>query len=158
MATTTKITVSDARIAIDSTFNSFMDGQDIDTASLEVIGYAVANEIQIRDYLMGVALLNDKQGLDYLNVLVVGVHDDFRHAFYSILTASHYALGDTALATIALEESLSRKPEYALSLLLKRVIGTDWAPRSFSAMALELHPMVIKNLDEIADKEIPDLI
>jgi hypothetical protein len=44
VTTATKPTVKEAKQVIDNNYQRFMDGQYIDPLSLDIIGYAVANE------------------------------------------------------------------------------------------------------------------
>ena len=84
MATTTKPTVRQGKLAIDEAFSRYMDGQHIDPLALDVIGYSVANELQLRDYLLGYALESGdiKNAIGFVNHLISrGLHDRFQYCF-----------------------------------------------------------------------------
>lgn len=157
MTTTTKPTVRQGKLAIDEAFSRYMDGQHIDPLALDVIGYAVANELQLRDYLLAYYMetgdLNTAVG--FVNHLIEqGIHEHNRNAFYTILSALHFTNSDRDLATLALDEALKLDSNYALAKLLARVYGAGWSPVSFKAMAQELHPKVLAEIETIADRVI----
>jgi len=134
-----------------------MDGKVIDPIDLDVIGYAVANEVQLRDYLLGYSLeAGDlRNALGYVNHLIEqGISENNRHAFYTVLCALHLQNDDRELATLALDEAKALKPSYALTLLLNRVIGAGWPTPAFRAMTYELHPKVLVQIEEIAEQVI----
>ena len=134
-----------------------MDGKVIDPLDLDVIGYAVANEIQLRDYLLGYALeAGDlRNAIGYVNHLMeLGIHEHNRHAFYTVLCALHLQNDDRELATLALDEAKALEPSYSLTILLNRVIGAGWPTPAFRAMTHELHPKVLIQIDEIAEQVI----
>lgn len=134
-----------------------MDGKVIDPLDLDVIGYAVANDVQLRDYLLGYALEagDIKTAIGYINHLMEqGIHEHNRHAFYTVLCALHLQNDDRDMATLALDEAKALEPNYALTLLLNRVLVAGWATPAFRAMTHELHPLVLQNLVNDADKVI----
>lgn len=157
MTTATKPTVKEAKLVIDNNYQRFMDGQFISPVSLDIIGYAVANELQLRDYLLGYALESGdiKTAIGYVNCLIEqGIHEHHRHAFYTILSALHLQNDDRALAQLALDEAKALEPSYALANLLARVIGAGWPTPAFRAMTQELHPKVLAEIETIADRVI----
>ncbi len=157
METTTKPTVRQGKLAIDEAFNRYMDGKVIDPLALDVIGYAVANDVQLRDYLLGYSLeCGDlKNAIGYINHLMeLGISENNRHAFYTVLATLHLQNDDRELAQLALDEAIALKPNYSLTTLLLRVIGSGWPTPAFRAMTYELHPKVLENLINDADKVI----
>ena len=157
MTTATKPTVKEAKQVIDYNYQRFMDGQYIDPLALDIIGYSVANELQLRDYLLGYSIENGDNTLatKYVSHLIEqGVSEQYRHAFYSVLSALHYMNDDRDLAHLALSESLALKPNYSLSNLLTRVYGAGWPTPAFLAMTHELHPKVLAEIEKIADNTI----
>jgi hypothetical protein len=156
MTTTVKPTFTEAMSVIDNNYSRYMDGLYIDPLALDIIAYSVGNNVEVRDYLMGIGIINKADGLGYINRLIeLGITEQYRHAFYSVLSAVHYSLGDRDLSQLALNESLALVPNYSLSNLLNRVIGSGWPFESFTAMAQELHPKVIVSLNEYGDTPIP---
>jgi hypothetical protein len=157
MTTSTKPTVLEAKTVIDHQFTRYMDGQYIDPLALDIIGYSVANELQLRDYLLGYALESGdiKTAIGYVNHLIEqGIHEHHRHAFYTILSALHLQNDDRELAQLALDEARALEPSYALANLLVRVIGSGWPTPAFKAMTMELHPKVLAEIESIADRVI----
>jgi hypothetical protein len=157
VTTATKPTVKEAKLVIDNNYQRFMDGQYIDPLALDIIGYSVANELQLRDYLLGYAIETGSADLatKYVNHLIEqGIAEQYRHAFYCVLSALHYMGDDRDLAHLALSESVALKPNYALSNLLTRVYGSNWPTQAFEAMTHELHPKVLLEIEQIADNTI----
>lgn len=157
MTTSTKPTVKEAKAVIDNNFTRYMDGQYIDPLSLDIIGYAVANDIQLRDYLLGYSLEcgDIKNAIGYINHLIEqGIHEHNRHAFYTVLATLHLQNDDRDMAQLALDEAKALEPNYSLAMLLTRVLGSGWPTPAFRAMTHELHPLVLQNLENDADKVI----
>ena len=157
MTTATKPTVKEAKEVIDNNYTRYMDGQYIDPLALDIIGYAVANDVQLRDYLLGYALETGdlKTAIGYVNYLIEqGIQEHNRHAFYTVLSALHLQNDDRELAQLSLDEARALKPNYQLTNLLIRVIGSGWPTPAFTAMTHELHPKVLQNLVDDADKVI----
>lgn len=157
MTTSTKPTVAEAKALIDSNFTRYMDGQVIDPLNLDVIGYAVANEVQLRDYLLGYGLeAGDlRNALGYVNHLIEqGISENNRHAFYTVLCALHLQNDDRDMAQLALDEARALNANYPLATLLARVIGSGWPTPAFTAMTHELHPKVVAHMAEIAEQVI----
>ena len=157
MTTVTKPTVRQGKLAIDEAFSRYMDGQYIDPLALDIIGYSVANELQLRDYLLAYYLETGdmKTAIGYINHLIEqGIDENYRHAFYTVLSSLHYTNDDRDLAQLALDEARALVPNYALASLLARVYGSGWASASFKSMAMELHPKVLKEIERISGKVI----
>jgi hypothetical protein len=53
-----------------------------------------------------------------------------------------YERGENELAFRALDRAKIDAPTYALTVLLRRVFGSDWPANAFAAMRVELHPKV----------------
>ncbi len=157
MNTSTKPTVREAKLVIDHQFTRYMDGQYIDPLALDIIGYSVANELQLRDYLLAYYLETGdmKTAIGYVNCLIEqGINENYRHAFYTVLSSLHFTNGDRDLAQLALDEARALVPNYALANLLARVYGSGWASVAFKSMAMELHPKVLAEIETIADRVI----
>lgn len=157
MTTTTKPTVQEAKTVIDNNFTRYMDGQYIDPLALDIIGYSVANDVQLRDYLLGYSMETGdiKTAIGYINHLMeLGIAEHNRHAFYTVLCALHLQNDDRDLAQLAIDEARALKPNYSLTNLLVRVMGSGWPTPAFTAMTHELHPKVLAQLANDADKVI----
>jgi hypothetical protein len=157
VTTTTKPTVREAKQVIDNNYTRFMDGQYIDPLALDIIGYSVANELQLRDYLLGYAIETGSKDLavKYVSHLIEqGVAEQHRHALYTVLSALYFMNGDRDLAYMALDEARTLSPNYSLLSLLTRVYGSGWPTEAFDAMTAELHPKVLAEIETIADRVI----
>ena len=137
-----------------------MDGQYIDPLALDIIGYSVANEMQLRDYLLGYSMETGDNSLavKYVAHLIEqGIAEQYRHAFYTILSALYYMEGDKELAFLALEEGKALVPDYSLAGLLTRVYGAGWNSQAFRSMTVELHQKVLSMIEDIADNTIEQI-
>jgi hypothetical protein len=157
MTTSTKPTVREAKQVIDNNYQRYMDCQFIDPLALDIIGYSVANEIQIRDYLLGYSRETGDNALavKYLvHLLQQGIAEQHRHAFHTVLSALYYMEGEQALAQAELDKARALKDNYALAQLLTRIYGVGWPSQAFVAMTHEVHPKVLATLDEMAEQVI----
>jgi hypothetical protein len=157
MTTATKPTVKEAKQVIDNNYQRFMDCQFINELSLDIIGYSVANEVQLRDYLMGYSRETGDNALavKYLvHLLEQGIAEQYRHAFHTVLSALYYMEGEQALAQAELDKARALKEDYALSILLTRIYGSGWPSQAFVAMTYEVHPKVVATLEEMAERVI----
>jgi hypothetical protein len=118
-----------------------------------VIAYALENNLQIRDYLMG--LSSDGLSVDsvtnILRVLSVLIKSADLPAYpvETVLASYYYQLGDSASALTSLANGLAR--EYSLAKLLLRVIHAGWPANSFAKMSNELHPKVVAELTRTSE-------
>ena len=148
-----KITVGEAVELIHDSIMTFEDGLPI--ADISAIIYAINNEIQIRDYLLG---LPDTFPMDtcksFLSYIADSVDGADRYSVETVLSAYFFETGDMQMSAILLATALDTKSDYSLALLLKRVIEANWAPDSFRQMREELHPRVIEALEEMQDTYI----
>ena len=151
--TTPTITVGEAINLINDSILNFEDGlpQDI----IDTITFAVNNEIQVRDYFLG---MPDTYSLDtclsFVKYLGSSVSDTDIHALATIASAYEYENGNMATAMILLASVLEMKSDYPLANLLQRVTQAGWPASSFAEMRKELHPQVVKSLEEIKDQLI----
>lgn len=157
MATSTKPTVREAKQVIDNNYQRFMDCQFIDPLALDIIGYSVANEIQLRDYLLGYSREtgDNTLAIKYVKHLIEqGIAEQHRHAFHTVLSALYYMEGEQALAQAELDKARVLIEDYALLKLLTRIYGVGWPNQAFVAMTYEVHPKVLATLEEMAEQVI----
>ena len=151
--TTPTITVGQAINLINDSILNFEDGLPQDT--IDTITFAVNNEIQVRDYFLG---MPDTYSLDtclsFVKYLGSSVSDTDIHALATIASAYEYENGNMATVMILLASVLESKPDYSLAKLLDRVAQAGWPASSFVEMRKELHPQVVKSLEEIKDQLI----
>jgi len=115
---------------------------------LVIIAYALENNLQLRDYLMG--LTRDGLSVESVAGILTVMLDLFKSAYRStytietVLASYMYRLGDSAGALVMLANGISR--DYSLAKLLLRVFDQGLAPDTFAIMAQELHGKVVEEL------------
>ena len=156
MTTTTalnlnSITTSDAKMTIDRVIKQIAEQTGeilIASDDLKIVAYALENNLQLRDYLMGLASdgLSVESVTNILRVLAVLIKSAELPAYpvETVLASYQYQQGDSASALVSLANGLAR--EYSLAKLLLRVIHAGWSADSFATMANELHPKVLAEL------------
>jgi hypothetical protein len=149
-------TVTEAKSVIDNNYQRFIDRKYIDPMSLDIMGYAVTNEIQLRDYLVGYTIESNDfmTAFEYLAYLAENVAENHRAPFHAVLSIYQYEVGLNADALASLEKCLALTPNYSLALLVKRIIEAGWATESVQQMRQSLHPKVVAELNEIANNKI----
>lgn len=150
---TPSITVSEAITLINESVLDFQDGLSKDT--LDKIIFAVNNELQVRDYLMGLPntfpMDTCKAFLAYISESVDGAD---RYSVDTVLSAYFYETEDMFDSLTYLSSALDIKSGYPLANLLQRVMSAGWPSESFVQMRNELHPKVLEEIAEIADQQI----
>jgi hypothetical protein len=149
-------TVSEAKLIIDNNYQRFLDKKFISPLSLDIIGYAVANEVQLRDYLIGFTVESNDfmTAFEYLAYLAENVAENHRTPFNAVLALYQYEVGLTADAMASLEKCLVADPSYSLALLVVRVIRAGWSPESVQQMRDGLHSKIVEAINEIANQKI----
>jgi len=149
-------TVSEAKAVIDNNYQRFLDKKYIDPMSLDIIGYAVANEVQLRDYLIGFTVESNDfmTAFEYIAYLAENVAENHRTPFNAVLALYQYEVGLTADAMASLEKCLVADPSYSLALLVVRIIRAGWPTDSVQDMRNSLHPKIVEAINEIANKKI----
>lgn len=153
------ITVKDASQAINLMATNFMESSEIDADLLSVFTRGITSEIlDLRDYVLGMPA---DFGLDFMTNLAEAIVEntppefsDFSYAIKTILACFYYENVEIGKAKKVLDEVLETNPDYPLATLLKRVFDSDWSPESFANMRRELHPKVVKSLQEKANLSI----
>ena len=149
-------TVSEAKSVIDNNYQRFLDRKYIDPMSLDIIGYAVANEVQLRDYLIGFTIESNDfmTAFAYLSYLSENVAESHRTPFNAVLALYQYEVGLTAEAMMSLEKCLVADPSYSLALLIVRIIRAGWPADEVQKMRNGLHSKIVEAINEIADQKI----
>lgn len=149
-------TVSEAKLVIDNQYQRFLDKKYIDPMSLDIIGYAVTNELQLRDYLVGYTEESKDfmTAFEYIAFLTENVTEQHRAPFHAVLAMYQYEVELKADAMLSLTQCLTLNPSYSLGLLVKRIIEAGWPTDSLSQMRSELHPKVLEAINDIADRKI----
>jgi hypothetical protein len=113
---------------------------DIELIS-QVIGRL--SDVQVRDFALG---SHSEQSFDtYWNMwlyLLRIAPAGFIAPVACLFATLAYERGENELAFRALDRAKIDAPTYALTILLRRVFGSDWPANAFAAMRVELHPKV----------------
>lgn len=147
------ITVGEAINLINNSILDFQDGLSQDT--INTITFAVNNEIQVRDYFLG---MPETYSLDtclsFVKYLGSSVDENECYALATIASAYEYENGNLFSVAMLIAGVLDMKPDYSLAKLIDRVAEAGWPAESFAEMRKELHPKVIEQITEIADQVI----
>lgn len=146
------ITTQKALEAID--FIACSDASDVlPTQAVEIATYAVSQDVQIRDYFLGLPLEHTLEALIPLCEKLLPLTDQRHlHAIYTLYSAFLYESGDKDRAFLALTEAQQLSPDYSLATLLKRIYEAGWPGAGLATMRKELHPKVVESLNERLDK------
>jgi len=144
------ITIGEAKLTLDKVISQIAHQTgEINIASddVAIVAYALENNIQLRDYLMGLTSdgLSVESVTNILRVLMVLVKSAELPAYpiETVLASYMYRLGDSD-APLMLTNGLSRG--YSLARILQRVMINQLNPAEFARMANELHGKVIAEL------------
>ena len=156
------MTTGEAKLVLDKVIKQIAEQTgEILVASddVEIIAYALENNLQLRDYLMG--LTNDGLSVEsvanILRVMVVLLNSAGLPAYpvETVLASYKYRLGESKTAYELLSNGLAR--EYSLAKLLSRVFVAGWSVQEFSKMSDQLHAKVVAELtrtQELAVNEV----
>ena len=148
-----KITVGEAITLIHDSIMTFEDG--LPSADISAIIYAINNEIQIRDYLLGLpATFPIETCQAFMSYISDSVDGADRYSVDTINSAYFFETGDIEMSVMLLATALDTKSDYSLALLLKRVIEAGWPTDSFRRMREELHDKVVGMLEEMSEQLI----
>jgi hypothetical protein len=117
---------------------------DVPEENIKRIIYAVNNDIQVRDFLLGIPM--HYSAIDCAKLLrsIVDVADPQEAVpFATILAAYAYEAGDLDSVAKSLSFAYSADPSYSLTKLLMRVTASGWPKEAFIKMREELHLKVM---------------
>lgn len=147
----TIITTGEAKLTLDKVIYQIAEQTGeilIASDDVKIIAYALENNIQLRDYLMGLTSdgLSVESVANILRVLSVLIKSAELPAYPvdTVLASYMYRAGDRANAILMLDDGLSRN--YSLALLLLRVFNAGWPVASFDKMTSDLHEKVCNEL------------
>lgn len=129
-----------AVIDLAAQFSEIGDKCDIELVS-QVIGRL--SDVQVRDFALGSH--GEKSFDTYWNMwlyLLRIAPAGFIAPVACLFATLAYERGESELAFRALDRAKKDAPSYALTVLLRRVFGSDWPANAFAAMRVELHPKV----------------
>lgn len=149
------ITTGEAKMTLDKVIKQISEqtgeiliaGDDV-----QIIAYALENNLQLRDYLMGLTSdgLSVESVTNILRVLAVLIKSAELPAYpvETVLASYMYRLGDSD-ALMMLNAGLNKN--YSLAQLLQRVMNANWSPSMFAEMAEELHSKVVAELTRTSE-------
>ena len=145
----TTLTRGEALDTVDFAIEQFINEIEIEDGMLEVITYAVNNDLQIRDYFLGLPAEFDMQVcIDFVNYLsrLTDILDCY--AYDTISAMYHIELGNTELAKTLLSGAENANPDYNLTKLAKRVISAEWSGEMLANMRNDLHLAVVNGIKD----------
>jgi hypothetical protein len=144
------MTTGEAKLVLDKVIKQIAEQTGeilIASDDVKIIAYAIENNLQIRDYLMGLTSdgLSVESVANILRVMVVLFNSAELPAYpvETVLASYKYRLGDSDALTM-LNAGLNRN--YSLAQLLQRVFTAGWPVESFEKMSNELHHKVLAEL------------
>ena len=107
--------------------------------------FAVNNDIQVRDFFMGLPVTHDMKDVLKLSTFLAGMAKQGEDVpFFTLTGMFAYEMGNDKLCKLSLNYAEKNNPSYSLTLLLKRVIMSGWPRKSFLTMRKELHKKVVE--------------
>ena len=135
--------VEDIRNAI----TQLADGVIPSAQHIAEVAVATNENIQIRDFLMGVQL---EKNIDYVGAYVSllgnAIKKDKVIPLATVYCGLLYQVGEQEDAKEFLSHVLELDPKYSLALLLRRVFAANWEPENFKNMAEQLHEKVVAGI------------
>ena len=143
--------VEDIRKAIDA----LADGVVPSAQHIAEVAIATNNNLQIRDFIMGVQLEKDIDYVGkYLELLGNVITKQTAIPLATIFCGYLYQIEEKDYAVKFLDEILEMNPEYPLANLLRRVFAAEWPAGEFRKMAEQLHSKVVDTIYAIDAEEI----
>jgi hypothetical protein len=144
------MTTGEAKLVLDKVIKQIAEQTGeilIASDDVKIIAYALENNLQLRDYLMGLTSdgLSVESVANILRVMVVLLNSAELPAYpvETVLASYKYRLGDSDALTM-LNAGLNRN--YSLAQLLQRVFNAGWSAQEFAKMSDQLHAKVIAEL------------
>ena len=143
--------VEDIRKAIDDVADGVMPS----AKHIAEVAIATNENLQIRDFLMGVQLEKDIDYVgEYIALLGNVIVKDKAVPLATVFSGYLYQIEKVDEAKAMLVEVLSLKPDYPLAGLLNRVYLAQWDPSEFKKMALQLHHKVVEEIYAMDSQEV----
>ena len=148
----TTLTRKEAFNTVDFAMEQFINERDFEDL-IPTITYAVNNDLQIRDYFLGMPADYKMQAcVDFVNYLTRMTNADECYAYDTISAMYHIERGNVELAKTLLSDAETSNPNYNLTKLAKRIISAGWDGQMLEKMREDLHLTVvneIKNSDYV---------
>ena len=140
-----KLTNKQALGAYNEIVEAFVSNEPLPVSPVNLLIYAI-QDLQVRDYVLGHAPMTfgAKGAVDFITAILPLVEEGERSAFYTLLSAFYYEVGDNELAYVSLVQAQVLNPDYSLAKLLDRVYKAGWDGSHFAQMRNELHPKVVE--------------
>lgn len=135
--------VEDIRTAI----NELADGVIPSAEHIAEVAIATNDNLQIRDFLMGVQLETSMDYVgEYISLLGNVIEKEKAIPLATVFCGYLYQTEQKESALKFLDNVLEIKSDYPLALLLKRVFQSEWPPSELQKMAEMLHPKVVDGI------------
>ena len=145
----TSLTRGEAKDTIDFAIEQFINEIEVSDGMLLTITYAVNNDLQIRDYFLGLPSDYGMQvAVDFVNYLTRVTNNDECYAYDTISAMYQIEQGNTEFAKSLLAVAESINPDYNLMKLAKRIISAEWDGKMLTQMRNELHSSVVDTITE----------
>ena len=140
--------VENIRIAIDE----LADGVIPSAQHIAEVAIATNENLQIRDFLMGLRLEKDTDYIGtYLSVIGNVITKDKCIPIATVFTTYLYEAEEMEYAKEFLGKVLENNPDYPLAKLLKRVYDAQWPASEMREMAIKLHDSILENIYEVSN-------
>lgn len=156
---TKALTQNEAIVSMNALVQFFIENGSIDNESLEATKYAVTNNIQFRDFLLGMPYHYDVPTMINLvqNILQTEDKDsEFAVALNTVLAGWLYEEDLKEESKVALSLALTSNPSYSLAQLLARVFSAGFTSESMTSMRSELHLKVLEGIKEKGHLSVKD--
>ena len=138
--------VEDIRVAIDE----LADGIIPSAQHIAEVAIATNENLQIRDFLMGLRLEKDTDYIGtYLSVIGNVITKDKCIPIATVFTTYLYEAEEKEYAKEFLGKVLEKNPDYSLAKLLMRVYDAQWPASEMREMAVKLHASILENIYEV---------
>ena len=149
---TTTITYGDSLALINNSIRDISNELPVQDSDIEKIIFAVNNDLQIRDYLIGLpnsyTLSECSEFVDYLARMA---GDENRYAFDTVNAMYQYEMENVNNCQRLISQAYEANPDYSLTKLVTRVLSAGWPAESFASMRQELAPKVMNHILENID-------
>ena len=151
----TTLTLGQTKELIDNSFEFWSNDFYVPEADIEKIAFGINNDLQLRDYLVGLPNEHALQNcLEFVNYLDSQLNAEDTYATKSVLALYEYEIGNTEQASALVDFASDVNPTYAMPKLIKRVISAGWPSEDIARMRNELHNQVVKTIQDCYDEEI----
>jgi hypothetical protein len=130
--------------------NKIADMTDVnipDSTHIAEVGTAVNQNIQLRDFFMGLRIEAPVENIiAYLIVVSKALKKELATPFVTVLASYFYEIEDTENAKALLSEALEFDPNYSLAKLLDQAFDNGYPADFLVDMSKECHSQVLEKL------------